>query len=152
MSDISASTQSCSGMQMGNFLAWEHGSNMPTKVTTTITTEIKLSATLKRKLLTELRTFENLHKQARALKHAIQGRKDIIQKAFETADEFDALIAGTKLEGFSMKYIAGERKVLDKGILIDLGVSQEMLDEATVSKKIKPYMKISAPGEKEDEE
>ena len=26
------------------------------------------------------------------------------------------------------------------------------LDEATVSKKIKPYMKISAPGEKEDEE
>ena len=51
-----------------------------------------------------------------------------------------------------MKYVAGERKVLDKGILIDLGVSQEMLDEATVPKKIKPYMKISAPGEKEDEE
>ena len=125
---------------------------MSPKVTTTTTTEIKLSAALKRKLLTELRTFASLQFQFKALELAMQKRKDTIQQAFETADEFDALVAGTKLEGFSMKYVAGERKVLDKGILIDLGVSQEMLDEATVSKKIKPYMKISAPGEKEDEE
>ena len=125
---------------------------MSPKVTTTTTTEIKLSAALKRKLLTELRTFASLHDQFKALKQAMQKRKDTIQQAFETADEFDALVAGTKLEGFSMKYVAGERKVLDKGKLIDLGVSQEMLDEATVSKKIKPYMKVTAPGEREDEE
>ena len=125
---------------------------MSPKVTTTTTTEIKLSAALKRKLLTELRTFASLHDQFKALKQAMQKRKDTIQQAFETADEFDALVAGTKLEGFSMKYVAGERKVLDKGKLIDLGVSQEMLDEATVSKKIEPYMKVTAPGEREDGE
>ena len=72
---------------------------MSLKATTTATTEIKLSTTLKRKLLTELRTFASLHEQFKALKQAMQKRKDTIQQAFETADEFDALIAGTKLEG-----------------------------------------------------
>ena len=125
---------------------------MSPKATTTTTTEVKLSSALKRRVLAELATFVNLNQQFKVLKLALQKRKDTIQKAFEDAREFDALVTGTKLDGFSMKYVAGTRKILDKGKLIDLGVTAEMLEEATVEKPIKPYMKIILPGEKEDEE
>ena len=125
---------------------------MSPKATTIQTTEVKLTPTLKRKVLTELRTFAALHEQIRPLKAAMQQRKDKVQKLFEDAGEFGALTQGVSLDGFKTKYIASVRGILDKKILIGLGVSEEMLAEATVTKPSKPYLKITPPGEKEEEE
>ena len=120
---------------------------MSPKATTTVTTEIKLSIALQKKVLTELRTYAALHAQAKTLKQAMQKRKDEIQALFEKAGEFDALVAGVKLDGFSTKYVAATRKILSKEKLIDLGVTVEMLEESTIEVPSKPYLKVTAPGD-----
>ena len=125
---------------------------MSPKATTIQTTEVKLTPTLKRKVLTELRTFAALHEQIRTLKAAMQERKDKVQKFFEDAGEFNALTQGVSLDGFKAKYVSGVRSILDKKILIGLGVTDEMLAEATRSVPIKPYLKLTAPGDHEEEE
>ena len=121
---------------------------MSPKVTTTVTTEVKLSPALRKKVLTELKTFAELHTQQRILKLAMQKSKDTVQQMFEKAGEFDALVQGVTLDGFKTKYVTGIRKILDKGKLIDLGVTVEMLEEATIEKPNAPYLKISVPGER----
>ena len=63
-----------------------------------------------------------------------------------------ALTQGVSLDGFKTKYIASVRSILDKKILIGLGVTEEMLTEATVTKPSKPYLKITPPGEREEDE
>jgi len=120
--------------------------------TTTVTTEVKLSTALRRKVLTELKTFAGLQQQMKVLQVAMQTKKDRVQTLFESAGEFDALTQGVALDGFKAKYISSTRKTLDKKILIGLGVTTEMLEEATVEKPSKPYLKITSPGEKEGEE
>ena len=125
---------------------------MSPKALTTQTTEVKLTPTLKRKVLTELKTFAALHEQIRALKSAMQQRKDRVQKLFEDAGEFTALTQGVALDGFKAKYVAGVRNILDKKILIGLGVSEEMLAEATRSVPVKPYLKLTAPGDHDEDE
>ena len=125
---------------------------MTITATTIQTTEVKLSPALKRKVLTELRTYAQLSEQMRVLKAALQVRKDRVQALFDEAGEFTALTQGVALDGFKTKYVTGVRATLDKKILIGLGVTDEMLAEATVSKPIAPYLKISVPGEKNGDE
>ena len=125
---------------------------MSPKATTIQTTEVKLTPTLKRKVLTELKTFAALHEQIRTLKSAMQQRKDKVQKLFEDAGEFTALTQGVALDGFKAKFVTGERRVINKKKLIALGVTVEMLEEATDQIAIKPYLKLTAPGEREEDE
>ena len=122
------------------------------KVTTTVTTEITLTPALRKRALAELKLFAELQTQQKVLTQAMRKGKDIIQRLFEGAGEFDVLVQGVVLDGFKMKYVTGTRKMLDKGKLIDLGVTVEMLEEATIEKPNAPYLKISVPGEKDGEE
>ena len=124
----------------------------PTATTTTVTTTIALTPQLKRKVLVELKTFAELSQQMQALKSAMQQRKDRVQALFEEAGEFGALTQGISLDGYKAKYVTTIRTSLDKKALIDLGVTDEMLAEATVSKASRPYLKITAPGEREEDE
>lgn len=122
------------------------------KVTTTVTTEITLTPALRKRALAELKLFAELQTQQKVLTQAMRKGKDIIQRLFEGAGEFDVLVQGVVLDGFKMKYVTGTRTILDKGKLIDLGVTVEMLEEATIEKPNAPYLKISVPGEKDGEE
>ena len=122
------------------------------KVTTTVTTEITLTPALRKRALAELKLFAELQTQQKVLTQAMRKGKDIIQRLFEGAGEFDVLVQGVVLDGFKIKYVTGTRKMLDKGKLIDLGVTVEMLEEATIEKPNAPYLKISVPGEKDGEE
>lgn len=117
--------------------------------TTTVTTEVKLSPVLRKKVLAELKLFAELQTQQKVLAQAIRHGKDIIQRLFEGAGEMDALVQGVVADGFKMKYVTGTRTILDKGKLIDLGVTVEMLEEATIEKPTASYLKISTPGEKD---
>lgn len=56
-----------------------------------------------------------------------------------------------ELEGFKVTQICGTRKTLNSQKLIAMGVSTEMLEEATETKPNRPYEKISVPGEKTSE-
>ena len=128
---------------------------MSPTVQTTTTTEVKLAPAVRRKVLTELKTFAELHAQKKALEHAIDGSKTKVQQLFEAAGELDALIAGISIEGFKTKMVQGSRtdkKTFEK-VLIGLGVTAEMLGEAKdkAQRPNKPYLKITAPGEEEHE-
>lgn len=53
-----------------------------------------------------------------------------------------------ELEGFKVTQICGTRKTLNHQKLIAMGVSTEMLEDATEVKPNKPYEKVTCPGEK----
>jgi len=120
-------------------------------ITTTITQTVQLSAALKRKVLTELRTWEELHTQQKILELAMEKAKACAHKIFTDAGCEQALEDGISIEGFKAKLVKSKGGRLDKGVLITLGVTSEMLDEATVEFDKKPFVRITAPGEKEED-
>ncbi|MBU2395682.1 MAG: hypothetical protein KKH70_20300, partial [Gammaproteobacteria bacterium] len=90
-------------------------------VTTTQTETVKLTASLKRKLLLKLRTFEELHTQIAAAKAAQAGLKTDIEKLFVDVGEFEALQAGVKIDGFAVNHISGTSTKLDKEFILAQG-------------------------------
>lgn len=118
-----------------------------TTVTTTITEEVKLRPSLKAKLLRELRTYAELRAQVKALELAMDKHKATIGGLREEAG-----VNSLALEGFHVTLVSPMRSTLDKMKLIAMGVTTEMLEEATTVKPGRPYEKISIPGEKSREE
>jgi hypothetical protein len=57
-------------------------------------------------------------------------------------------VTSLDLEGFKVTFVLNLRSFLDKQKLIEMGVTTEMLEEATITKPGKPYEKITCPGEK----
>ena len=125
---------------------------MSPRATITVTTvqEVKLATTVRRKVLTELRTYAELATQAAVLKQAMEKAKNTAHTLLKDAGHEKALEAGMEIDGFKAKLVKGSRKKLDKGILIQLGVTEEMLEEASPEVPTKPYVLITPPGTKEE--
>jgi hypothetical protein len=111
--------------------------------TTTQTTEVQLKPSLKLKLLKRLKVYAELRQQVKTLEAALDKEKGEIGKLREEAG-VDAL----SIDGFHVTLVRSVRSSLDKMKLIEMGVTTEMLQEATISKPGKPYEKITCPGEK----
>jgi hypothetical protein len=119
---------------------------MPTVTTETkVATEVKLSPQLRRKLLTELRTYAGLKVQIDALDHAMKIAKGKVESVLGEVGEPNLSIDGFKTQIISAK---GSTK-LDPQKLVALGVSTAIIDKATVTGPPKaPYLRIDVPGDK----
>ena len=116
---------------------------MAITVSTTQTTEVVLKPTLKKKLLTELQTYARLHAQLKGLEAEMEQRKAVIGRYREEAG-----VETLTLEGFHVTRVSGgTRGTLNKMKLIEMGVTTEMLEEATEYKPVKPFEKVTCPKE-----
>jgi hypothetical protein len=118
-----------------------------TTITATTTTEITLAPAIRRKLLTELRTYAQLHEQKKALELAmdkIKGKVAAIRD--ETGEQ------SLKLEGFTTTLVAPIRKKFNEKKFVRLGGDLELYNQAVEETLTKPYEKITCPGSKDDEE
>lgn len=120
-------------------------------ITTTIQTTVKLEPTVKRMLRARLEEHAKLSATARETKERMTRLQGEVEELFVKAGEGAALIAGTTYEGHRVKLVQPNRSVLDKKKLVELGCDPEWLEEATEEKPSKSYIKITAPGEKEEE-
>lgn len=120
---------------------------MALTTTTTVTKEVKLDARLKRRLLTEFRTYAELKQQADALKAAMDKHKDSIAKLREETGEMSI-----SLEGFKTSRVQPTRSVLNKKKLVELGCAVAWIEEATETKPTKAYEKVTVPGGRDEEE
>src|SRR3981189_554713 len=111
---------------------------MPLTMTTTTTTEVVLKPRLKAKLLTKLKAYADRRTRFKALEAEMEAQKGEIGLLREEAG-----VTTLTLEGFKVTQICGLRKTLDQQKLIAMGVSTEMLEEATDTKPNRPYEKIS---------
>jgi hypothetical protein len=118
---------------------------MPT-MTATVTTskEVKLSARVTRKLLTELNAYQGLKAQLDAIKEAMDGHKAAIEVLRDETGE-----QSIALEGFKISLVSPVRSTLDKKQLLLAGVSVAQLEAGTITKPTKPYTKLTMPGETE---
>ena len=121
---------------------------MPTLTATVTTTrELVLKPTVRRKLLTELKTYQELKGQLDAIKSAMDKHKGVIGKLREETGE-----QSIKIDGFSVTLVAPVRSTLDKQKLIAQGVTMAQIEAATIVKPGAAYEKISLPGNGRDEE
>ena len=118
---------------------------MPLTLTTTQTTEVVLKPRLKAKLLTKLKTYAEIRARFKAVEAEMEAQKAEIGLLREEAG-----VTTLSIEGFKVAQVSGVRKTLNQQKLIAMGVSTEMLEEATETKPNRPYEKISCPGEKSD--
>lgn len=118
-------------------------------LTTTQTTEVKISPALKKKLLLKLKTYASIKVLVEVQLRGLDIIKEEIEELFIQAGEFEALQAGVKVDGYSTKHISGVNSRLDKRKLLEQGVSMAQLENAMVTKPSKPYVKISVPGERD---
>src|SRR5258706_15936643 len=96
------------------------------------TTQITLSPVVLKKLRLKLKTFESLQESIRAAEAAKEKIKADVEALFVEADEYEALLAGCKVDSYPLKIVAGTQKRLDRKYLISQGwVSQAQLNEAT---------------------
>ena len=120
---------------------------LTTTVTTTATTVVKLAPALKRKLLTTVKTYAGLKTQRDALDHAMKGHRATVEELMEEAGQ-----TTLDIEGFKTTIIAPVKTKLDPKKLLGLGVSADIIEKATISTPGRPYVKITTPGTKGDDD
>lgn len=112
-------------------------------VEATTTHEVQLTRLQQRKLRTELKAYQDLLAERKALDAAIDDHKAAIDRFREQIGEKSLLF-----EGYRVTLVEGVSTKLDKKRLIGMGVSPAQIEEATVTTPKKPYLKVSLPGEK----
>lgn len=101
---------------------------------------------MKKKLLLNLKIYQETRAELKAVEARLEAKKVEIGLLREEAG-----VTTLTIEGFKVTQITGLRKTLNPQKLIAMGVSTEMLEEATETKPNRPYEKISVPGEKTSE-
>lgn len=115
--------------------------------TVTATTEIKLNPKLKKRLLTELKGYAALKVQRDAIDHAMTKHREGIEGVLDELGE-----SSIAIEGYKSTLVAPVRKKLDPKRLVALGVSTDVIAKATTETPGKPYVKVTVPGEKTEED
>lgn len=115
-------------------------------VTATVTQQVKLTPKLKRELKTQCQEYAALHvteKTAKAAKKVINGRvEEIMEIAGETMLEVD---------GFKTTLVAPVKRSLNIKKLIAKGVSIDTINDCYDETPGTAYVKISAPGQKDED-
>ena len=123
---------------------------MPT-ITTSTMTAVTLKPSLQTRVRRQLKAYAALTTQIRALKVQAADALTDIEAAFETSGQGEALDNGCSVDDFKLKLVRGITKTLDrKFMMMEYGVTQEMFDEATTSRPKMAYLKVTAPGLKEE--
>lgn len=112
--------------------------------TVTTTREVTLKPQVRRKLLNELRAYQELKQQYKAIEMAMDKHKDAIGALREQTGE-----TSIALEGFKVTQVTQTRSTLDRKLLLEQGVTMGQIENATVTKPGRPYTKVTVPGDKE---
>lgn len=115
-----------------------------TTVTTTTKEEVKLKPAVRARLVKSLRVYADLRDQLKVIEAAMDKHKAEIGKIRDEAG-----VTALAIEGFKVTQVSNLRTTLDKKKLIEMGVTTEMLEEATTTKPGRPYEKITCPGQKD---
>ena len=113
-------------------------------VTTTTVQTVTLKPTVRKKLLTALRTYAGLKDQEKVLEVAKKQVRGGIGAILEDVGE-----STLKIEGFTATFVAPAKKVLDRKKFVQLGGDLALLDAAYVEQAVTPYVKVTCPGAKE---
>jgi hypothetical protein len=116
---------------------------MPTltaAVTTTTVQTVTLKPTIRKKLLTALRTYAGLKDQEKVLDLAKKKARGTVQEVLEEVGE-----TSLKLEGYTATMVAPTKKVLDRKKFVQLGGDLALLDAAYVEQDTTPYIKVTTP-------
>lgn len=109
----------------------------------TTTHEIKLEASVRRKLLTELKTYQSLHAQKKALELAMDKIKTKVGEIRNSTGE-----QSLELDGFKVTLVAPTRKKFNSKAFVKLGGDIDIYNQANEEVLSTPYEKITLPGEK----
>lgn len=114
-------------------------------ITATTTTQVTIKPALKRKLMTELVAYAQLAGKRKAI-------DEQMEKHSTAVEAIQVELGESKLEvdGYKATLVAPVRKVLDKQRFVALGGRLDLLDKATLDTPSKAYVKITAPGAKEE--
>lgn len=116
---------------------------LTTSATTVVTKQVALKPSLKRRLLNELKALNALRDQIKVLEHAQRQHRTEIEDCLAESGE-----ASLALDGYKVTLVQPVVAKLDKMKLVALGVTTAQIEEATTHSPGKPYVKISAPGDK----
>lgn len=120
---------------------------LTTSVTATTTHQLMLKPTLKKKLLTALRTYVELGLQKKAIEFARSKQSKIVEEIQVELGE-----SSLDIEGFKSTIVAPIRKVFDKKLFVALGGNLDLYERAMVATPGTPYMKITPPGNGHEDE
>lgn len=109
--------------------------------TTTQTTTVALSPSIRKRLLTALRTYTGLKDQEKALKLAKSKTRDLVGGVLEEVGE-----STLKIDGYTATFVAPTKKVLDRKKFVLLGGDLALLDAAYVDQPTLAYVKVTCPG------
>ena len=111
-------------------------------VTTTTVQTVTLKPTVRKKLLTALRTYAGLKSQEAALDLAKKKVRSEVGGILEEVGE-----STLKIDGYTATFVAPAKKVLDRKKFVQLGGDLALLDAAYVEQAVTPYVKLTMPKE-----
>ncbi len=117
--------------------------SVATTVSTVTKTDVKIKPRIKTALMAELQAYAALRAQLKGIEAEMDQKKAKIGRFREEIG-----VTSLDLEGFKITQVTSLRSTLDKAKLIEMGVTTEMLEEATVTKPGKPYERVTCPGDK----
>lgn len=129
------------------------------KATVAATVEVKLSPAARKMLVQRGAEHAQLSAQVRDIKGTKKkpGRMKRIEAEvdaiFTKEKQGGALLDGTEVAGYGFKSVYGKRSVFDKtGFMKKHGLTVADFEEFTTIADNEPYIKITAPGQSEDDE
>ena len=114
---------------------------LATTITATTSHELQLSPAIRRRLMTQLRSYQEL-----ATKHAAIEKDMAIcrEKVSEIQTELDE--SSIEIEGFHSTVVAPMKSVFDKKVYVRLGGRLDLIEAATSKVPGKVYVRITPPG------
>jgi hypothetical protein len=118
--------------------------------TTAVTTEIKL--TNKPMVVARCEEHATLGREITEKQGRQQRIREEVQDIVKKEKQGKALLGGTELDGHKMKVVIGHSSRFDKqGFMKKHGLSQADFDEFTEVVDNEPYLKITHPGEEDED-
>jgi hypothetical protein len=119
--------------------------------TTEVTTKLSVATKVLQMLKARCEEAVQLSAQKREIESRLDRLKGEVNELFKKEKQTDALCDGTQVDKYKVKLVCGTGKRLNHQKLIELGCDPAWIIEATEEFDKKPYIKISAPGERDEE-
>ena len=119
-------------------------------VTTAVVTDVRLKPNTRQMVKARVEEHATLASKKKEIDRRQKAIRKEVDALFSKDGQGKALIDGTTLDGFKLVMVQGTRKVFDQeGFLKKHGLTVEDIAEFTTDEPNEPYVKITAPGEKD---
>jgi hypothetical protein len=117
------------------------GMGVRAEATVKNTHEVKLSPILTKNLRKSLLAYADLKRERDEVEAKITHHKGVVEHTLDELGE-----SSLDFEGYKMTIVSQVRKSIDQKRLLELGVTMDVIEAATVEKPTKPYPRITCPG------